>query len=305
MKVALTGASGYVGGFVARRLLAQGAEVRALARPGSYRARDLPVRWISGELGDADAARRLLAGADALVHCAYDHAPGRYRGGEGADRQRFWRTNLLGSIALLEAARQAGASRLVLLSSRAVYGRRTVPADWVDESVRPVPDTYYGALKLGLEAHLEALADVDGLCAASLRPTGVYGVAVPVARSKWFDLALALAQDQAPPPPRRATEVHGRDVAGAVWLLLTGPAAQVAGRAFNCSDLVVDTGAVGAQLARHLGRDLTQPPATNTLRHAMRATALRQLGWQPGGERLLAATVEELAALASRAARGK
>ena len=302
MKVALTGASGYVGGFVARKLLAQGAEVHALARPDSRRAPDLPVRWIAGELGSAKAAKGLLAGADALVHCAYDHVPGRYRGGEGNDRQRFWRTNLLGSLVLMDEARQAGVRRVVLLSSRAVYGRRTAPAAAVDESVRPLPDTYYGALKLALEAHLGALAEVDGLCAASLRPTGVYGIGAPVARSKWFDLAVALAEGKIPPPPRRATEVHGEDVASAVWLLLTRPAAQVAGRAFNCADLVVDTGLVAARLGELLGRAVSLPPATNTLRHAMRATALRQLGWQPGGEARLAATLEELAALASGAA---
>lgn len=305
MKVALTGASGYVGGFVARRLLAEGVEIRALARRGSYRAPDLPVQWRAGELGDAEAARRLLAGADGLVHCAYGHVPGRYRGGEGEHRQRFWRTNLLGSIALMEEARRAGVGRVVLLSSRAVYGRRTASAAAVDESVQPLPDTYYGALKLALEAHVGALADVDGVCAASLRPTGVYGVGAPAARSKWFDLAVALAEGKAPPLSRRCTEVHGRDVADAVWLLLTRPPAEVAGRAFNCTDLVVDTGEVAARLGSLLGRTVTPAPAMNALRHPMRATALRRLGWQPGGEALLAATLEELAALADAAAHGR
>lgn len=173
---------------------------------------------------------------------------------------------------------------------------------WVDETVRPVPDTYYGALKLALEAHVSALADVDGVCAASLRPTGVYGVAQPAARSKWFDLAVAIAKGEPLPAPRRATEVHGCDVASAVWLLLTKPADVIAGRAFNCSDLVVDTSAVAAKLAACLGRALPAlPPAANSLRHAMRTIALRQLGWRPGGERLLEATLAELATLAAKA----
>ena len=302
MRVALTGATGYVGGFVLLDLLRRGVEVAALARRPDQSA-PKAVGWICGDLSNAEALGKLLAGADALVHCAYSHVPGRYRGGEGEDRQGFWQANLLGSVALMEQARAAGVSRLVFLSSRAVYGRRTAAEEWVDEATRPVPDTYYGALKLALEAHVSALADVDGVCAASLRPTGVYGVAQPAARSKWFDLAVAIAKGEPLPAPRRATEVHGRDVASAVWLLLTKPAEMVAGRAFNCSDRVVDTGAVAAKLAARMGRDLPRsPPATNTLRHAMRAAALRQLGWRPGGERLLEATLGELAALAVDAA---
>ena len=316
MRVALTGATGYVGGFILRDLLRRGVKVAALTRqrPQSEAAE---VEWIRGDLSNSEALTELLAGADALVHCAYSHVAGRYRGGEGEDRHGFWRTNLLGSVALFEQARTAGVRRLVFLSSRAVYGRRTAspmrgagpsrsPAEgsaWVDETTRPVPDTYYGALKLALEAQVSALADVDGVCTASLRPTGVYGVSQPVARSKWFDLAVAIAKGEPLPAPRRATEVHGRDVAIAVWLLLTKPAEVIAGRAFNCSDLVVDTGAVAAKLAACMGRPLPAlPPAANSLRHAMRTSALRQLGWQPGGERLLDSTLAELAALAAKAA---
>ena len=345
MRVALTGATGYVGGFILGDLLRRGVQVAALTRqrPQSDSA---PVDWIRGDLSNSAALTELLAGADALVHCAYSHVPGRYRGGEGDDRHGFWRTNLLGSVALFEQARAAGVGRVVFLSSRAVYGHRTAspmrgaspsrspaegsflargtpsrspaegsflargtpsrsPAEgsaWVDETVRPVPDTYYGALKLALEAQVSALAAVDGVCAASLRPTGVYGVAQPVARSKWFDLAVAIAKGQRLPAPRRATEVHGSDVASAVWLLLTEPAEVIAGRAFNCSDLVVDTSAVAAKLAACMGRQLPAlPPAANSLRHAMRTSALRQLGWRPGGERLLEATLAELAALAAKA----
>lgn len=301
MRVALTGATGYVGGFILRDLLGRGVQVAGLTRqrPQSEAA---GVEWIRGDLLNSEALTELLAGADALVHCAYSHVPGRYRGGEGEDRHGFWRTNLLGSVALFEQARAAGVQRLVFLSSRAVYGRRTAGTS-VDETVLPVPDTYYGALKLALEAQVSALADVDGVCAASLRPTGVYGVAQPVARSKWFDLATATAKGRPLPAPRRATEVHGRDVASAVWLLLTKPAEVIAGRAFNCSDLAVDTGAVAAKLAACMGRPLPAlPPAANSLRHAMRTSALRQLGWQPGGECLLEATLVELATLAAKAA---
>lgn len=296
MRVALTGATGIVGRFVAARLLAEGVDVRALARPGSdTRALD-GCRWVVGDMADEDALATLMEDADALVHCAFSHVPGRYRGGEGSDRAAFWRSNLMAGISLLEQARLAGAQRAVLMSSRAVFGADTPAAYAVDDDTRPVPDTFYGALKLALEAHASAFSAVDGICCASLRPTGVYGLTHPVERSKWFDLALALGRNEPLPPARRATEVHGRDVAAAVWTLLNAPSEQVAGCAFNCSDLVVDSRDVMAALAERLAvaADLP-PPACNALRHPMRSPALRALGWRPGGRALLAETLDELA----------
>ena len=296
MRVALTGATGIVGRFVATRLLAEGVDVRALARPSSDTGALEGCRWIVGDMADEGALAMLMQDADALVHCAFSHVPGRYRGGEGSNHAAFWRSNLMAGIALLEQARLADAQRVVLMSSRAVFGADTPAAYSVDDETRPVPDTFYGALKLALEAHASAFSAVDGLCCASLRPTGVYGLTHPVERSKWFDLALALRRNEPLPPARRATEVHGRDVAAAVWTLLNAPREQVAGRAFNCSDLVVDSRDVMAALAERLkvATDLP-PPARNALQHPMRSPALRALGWRPGGRALLAETLDALA----------
>ena len=297
MRIAVTGATGIVGRFVVARLHAEGAAIRALVRPTSERT-GLPseARYVVGDLNDDAALGELVDAVDAVVHCAYAHAPGRYRGGEAEDRFAFWRTNLLAGVGLMERARMAGVRRLVVLSSRAVFGRNTPAADWVEDDTRPVPDTHYGALKLALEAHVSAFSSADHVCYASLRPTGVYGVTQPVENSKWFDLAQAVASGAALPPARLGTEVHGADVANAVWLLLTSPEEAVAGQAFNCADLMVDTREVMARLAQQLGRPARLPePARNRVRHPMRTTALQELGWKPGGEDRLARTIWELA----------
>ena len=124
MRVALTGASGIVGRFIAARLAREGCDVVALARPGSDRTGfDFPVAWIEGDLNAEAALHSLVQGADALVHSAYDHVPGLYRGGEGNDVEGYWRTNLLGSLRLLHAANGCDVGRVVVLSSRAVFGR--------------------------------------------------------------------------------------------------------------------------------------------------------------------------------------
>lgn len=299
-EIAVTGAAGIVGRFVVARLYAEGAAIRALVRASSDHG-GLPeeTRYVVGDMTDADSLTALVDGVDAVVHCAYAHAPGRYRGGEAEDRFAFWRTNLLAGVELMERARLAGVKRLVLLSSRAVFGRDTPAADWVDDDTRPVPDTHYGALKLALEAHASTFSCADGVCYASLRPTGVYGITQPVENSKWFDLARAIAHGATLPPARRGTEVHGADVANAVWTMLTAPAESVAGRAFNCSDLMIDTRDVMERLARELGVSAALPePAQNLVQHPMRATALQALGWQPGGEERLARTIFELADVA-------
>ena len=295
MKVAVTGITGIVGRFIAARLLQEGVDVHALVRPSSDRDGLAEVHWHEGDLTDVAATCRLVDEADAVVHCAFQHEPGRYRGGEGNDRIGFWRTNLLASLELMERGRWASVGRLVLISSRAVFGGDS-PEGPVTEETRPVPDTHYGALKLALEAHASAFAHADGLCCVSLRPTGVYGLTHPVQRSKWFDLAEAVASGAILPPARLGTEVHGEGVAAAVWLLLTAPADQVAGRSFNCSDLLVDTRDVMKRLGERFGRPVEVPPASNVVRHPMSSAALQALGWRPGGRELLMRTIDDLAA---------
>ena len=302
MLIAVTGATGIVGRFVVERLAAEGAQIRALVRPTSDR-RELPsdVEWVVGGMTDSSALSSLVVDADAVVHCAYEHVPGRYRGGEGDDLPGYWRANLHGGVELMQKAVEAGVTRLVLMSSRAVFGQQSPAGSWVDDDTRPVPDTHYGALKLALEGHASAFAAVNGVCFCSLRPTGIYGVTFPLERTKWLDLALKLVRGERLPESRLATEVHGQDVAAAVWILLTAPADAVGGRTFNCSDLTVDTHDVMAALAARLGVRRELPPAaTNSLRNRMRSADLRNLGWQAGGKALLDNTVGELVAAAKR-----
>ncbi len=305
MLVAVTGATGIVGRFVVDRLAAEGARVRALVRPTSDR-RELPrVEWVVGGMTDSSALSSLVENADAVVHCAYEHVVGRYRGGEGDDLSGFWRANLHGGAELMQKAVEAGVTRLVLMSSRAVFGQQSPSGSWVDDDTRPVPDTHYGAMKLALEAHASAFAAVDGVCFCSLRPTGVYGVTYPLERTKWLDLALKLVRGEPLPEARLATEIHGQDVAAAVWILLNSPADVVAGRAFNCSDLTVDTCDVMAALADRLRIRRGLPsPATNALRNPMRSAGLRNLAWQAGGNARLEDTIGELVAAATRVTGG-
>jgi nucleoside-diphosphate-sugar epimerase len=301
MQVAVTGGTGYAGRFIIDALLAGGHDVRVLVRNTSEKP-GLPAaaEVVSGGLDpDADHGR-FLDGADALVHAAYQHVAGRYRGGEGDDLAGFMRVNVGGSLALLAAARHAGVRRCVVFSSRAVYGRRP-PGTRLSEDMAIAPDTHYGAAKAALEAFSASFAKQNGWCVCALRPTGIYGLTWPAERSKWLGLVGSLLDGEAHVEARAGTEVHGADVARAVILLLQAPAQSVAGRAFNCSDLVVSTRDIAEYFARLTGRDVPLPPASDSdALSIMTCEGLTALGMTFSGESLLEKTIGGLIALARK-----
>jgi nucleoside-diphosphate-sugar epimerase len=291
VRVAVTGASGYVGRFIVAELLAHGVEVRAWARASTDRS-GFPgtLDWVEGGLRQPNSIGPLLRGVDAVVHAAFEHRPGRYRGGEGEDLEGFLAANLSGSLTLMRRAREAGVGRFVFISSRAVYGRR-LPGRALDEDHPAFPDTAYGAMKAAIEAFVASWGEDWRVCA--LRPTGVYGLAHPVRRSKWFGLVEAVLAERVYPNARGGTEVHGADVARAVWLLLGAPG--VAGQVYNCSDLYVadrDVAAIVQGLTGAVGplHDSPLKPPGNV----METGRLRALGMRFGGRPLLERTVAEL-----------
>jgi nucleoside-diphosphate-sugar epimerase len=263
MKFALTGAGGYVGSFFLYGLRDQGHEVVPFGRAGE------PY-----ELGD----RPDLTGFDALIHCAFSHVDGKFRGGEGDDPEGFVRLNRDGSLALFEAAKTAGVRRVIFLSSRAVYGPRP-KGTLLTEDMACTPDTLYGQMKLDCEDGLKALAD-NGFKTTSLRATGVYGASVVCGPHKWREM-FADFREGKPINPRNGTEVHGRDVCSAAEILL---AAEAPPQTVNVSDMLMDRHDVLGIYAGLKGYDHPLPERSSATPNQMDCTRLRQMGWQPRGE---------------------
>jgi nucleoside-diphosphate-sugar epimerase len=165
VKILVTGASGRIGGAICRHL-APAHEVTGLDRlpsPGTGVVVDLAVL-----AARPDALRRLLAGVDAVIHCAALHAP---QVGLVPDAL-FEAVNVHATEALAQACVDVGVGRFVFTSTTALYGAASTPpgrAGWVDELTRPQPRTVYHRTKLAAEGRLQALAERSTLGVTVLR----------------------------------------------------------------------------------------------------------------------------------------
>jgi nucleoside-diphosphate-sugar epimerase len=260
MRVALTGASGIAGHFLRRGLA--GHAVTTLGRravPGLGH-RD----WsLTGPAAD-------LAGFDAVIHAAFQHEPGRYRGGEGDDPAGFRAANLDGTRRLFDAAAAAGVGTVIFLSSRAVFDG-CPPGTPLTEDGAPDPVSLYGAVKAGAEAHLGALP----LRGISLRATGLYG---PGPGNKWAALFDEYRAGR-PITPRRGTELHGDDLAAACALLLDS---DLRGPVHAC-DILVDRHDLLSAVQRLTGIPHSPPARSEGAVNALDCARLAALGWRPRG----------------------
>lgn len=189
MKLAVTGATGFVGGRLVEAALAAGHELSALTRrPQEERA---GVTWVAGALDDRQALQRLVEGADAVIHVA---------GVISGTKADYEAGNVAGTLNLLAAATSAGPRRFVHVSSLAV---------------REPGLSLYGASK----SKAEEVVRSSGLDWAIVRPPAVYG---PGDRET-LELFKAAKLGLVPlPPAGRISLIHADDLS-ALLLALAAP----------------------------------------------------------------------------------
>ncbi|RUL89324.1 NAD-dependent epimerase/dehydratase family protein [Tautonia sociabilis] len=283
MRIAVTGATGFLGRYVVRLLAERGHTLRCWYRMssdrGGFEPFDRAIEWVPGSLRDRGSEAALIAGCDAVVHAALDRPGPGFIGAEG-DLISFAEANLMGSLRLFQAAHRAGVSRFVFVSTCAVYD--TILDDRPLDETHPLwPGSHYGAHKAALEAFVHSFGRA-GLPICALRPTGIYGLARSVEGSKWFGLVRDVVAGREVITRRGGKEVHVLDVARAVSLLLDAPFESVVGQSFNCYDLYVSEYDV-ARLAISFGapgRLLGEPTRP---KHQIDTTLLRSLGMTFGG----------------------
>src|SRR5579884_1036412 len=128
MRILLTGASGFIGAHVGAELAAAGAFVLAFCRSQPPRKAHVSD-WAAGDVRDADALRRAVAGCDAVVHAAASYSYDR------SETDAMYEVNVTGTRNVIEAVKAAGIRRLLLTSSSATCG--PVPGRAADEHDKP------------------------------------------------------------------------------------------------------------------------------------------------------------------------
>ena len=292
-KAVISGGTGYVGRFIVEECLNEGMDVVVLGRTppvrGYFSGR---TEFFQSELGMNINYQDVFDGADYFIHAAFDHVPGRYRGGEGNDPKSFAFKNLGGSAALLKQAKSAGVKRAVFLSSRAVYGNQEPGVD-LYETDPARPDTLYGKVKFEVENILTKMSSPDFM-GTSLRITGVYGPAGPGKSHKWEPLFKAFLSGQ-PVPPRIATEVHGEDVARAVTQVLKAGPDHVLGRILNVSDMAIDRRDILGPIKAKTQSPHELPEAGDrSLLNPMNCDRLKRLEWRAGGFAKLSLSLDKM-----------
>jgi UDP-glucose 4-epimerase len=170
----VTGGAGFIGSHLVEALLAGGCRVTVLDDLSSGKERNLPasdgnLRFVRGDIRDRRAVADAVAGCEAVFHlAAVVSVPKTTQDPVGSAE-----VNEAGSLNVLDAARRAGARRLVFASSSAVYGDD--PRLPKREDMPPKPLTPYAVQKLAVEYHARVYSSLYGLPSVSLRFFNVFG----------------------------------------------------------------------------------------------------------------------------------
>lgn len=178
-RVVVTGAAGFIGSHLAEELTRRGARVRAFVRYNSQGSHglleDLPAELyerlevIAGDLKDPESVRALVKDADVVFHLgALIAIPYSY-----VNPTDFVHTNVVGTVHVLNACRDAGVGRLVVTSTSEVYGTaRYAP---IDTEHPLTPQSPYSASKIAADMMALSYHHAFRLPVAVLRPFNTYG----------------------------------------------------------------------------------------------------------------------------------
>jgi nucleoside-diphosphate-sugar epimerase len=254
----LTGASGFIGGHLATRLVREGRRVRCLVRASSDASRleQLGVELALGDLTDADSLVRAARGASHVLHCGALVS-------DWATTREIARVNVGGTRKLLQAAAGASVRRFVHFSSTDVYSHPGGAA--IEESHTATRfGNWYAHSKRQAEAQVRGVEATGALNAVILRPATVYG---PGSEDVIGEIARAIQG-------RHMLLVDGgRPLAGLCYVENLIDAAVIAldhdaapGHAFNVSDGLDVT---WRQLADDLAAGLGCPPVRWSVPHPL------------------------------------
>ncbi len=169
----VTGASGFVGSALVRKLITAAHQVRVLLRPASNRRNieGVPVEVALGDLADNSSLERALEGCAALFHVAADYRLW------ARHPQQFYQSNVEGTVNIMQAALKAGVKRIVYTSSVATLGLHADGSP-ADENTPVTLDDmigHYKRSKFLAEAEVKRMIAGQGLPAVIVNPSTPVG----------------------------------------------------------------------------------------------------------------------------------
>jgi dihydroflavonol-4-reductase len=244
VKAFVTGGTGFIGRHLVRKLRERGDDVVALVRTTAKAGplRELGVEIVEGDLSDEAAIKRGVHGCDAVFHVGATYKVGIPK----SDREAMYDANVRGTERVIDAATEAGASRIVYVSTGNVYGNTR--GQVVDEGYRrPQPPdflSYYDQTKY--EAHDVALDRIaKGAPVIIVQPGGVYGPDDPSELGNMMDQARTGKLKLRLFPEAGFNFIHVEDVADGILLAYDkgriGQAYNLAGEKATMGDLVDKT----------------------------------------------------------------
>jgi nucleoside-diphosphate-sugar epimerase len=272
MKILVTGATGKVGSRFVSRLLAKHYDVRILVRDAA-KASALAVRGaevVIGDLNDPDTLPAAVKDIDAVIHIA-----AFFR--SFTDNEGIIKTNLAGTLALANAAIEAGVKRFIFTSTSNVYSSGNRRPSKEDDAVNINDPRAYSSSKIAAENELISLHKSQGFDVRVLRLAFVYGDKDPHIQ-EIMPLLKRLKRHSG----SRMQMVHHLDVAQALFLMLQTEGLN--GEIFNVAD---DAPISLYELAESIGLaaetfDTDEEPLVNPFEGIMDVSKLRNMtGFRP------------------------
>lgn len=252
MKIAITGLAGFLGHYLAKKLFKRNVTIQSLIRTTSnillFKDYEKKITFIKGDMTDKETLKKFVLGADVVIHMAYERNGASFREAANKDTKRFVETNLLGSIELLDASKQAGVKQFIFISSCAVYGY-IFPHIPLDELHPLMPDSNYGAYKASVEAFCHSCFLSKVFDITIFRPVGIYGINPHLAHSAWYNIVKDIKHGANVEVSGGGKVVHVEDVALAIDLAIGNK--EASGKICNLSDFYVDNLSV-ARIAKDI-----------------------------------------------------
>ena len=310
MKVFVTGATGFIGGTVARQLRDRGDDVVCLVRsPGKAgKLKEIGCELVSGDLGDAAAIGAAMEGCDGVIHAAAMYEVGIPESQHPAMHE----ANVVGTENVLRAALEAKVPKIVYVSTCGAFGN--THHEIVDEAYEHPGESftsYYEQTKV--EAHRVAKRMMaDGLPCTIVQPGGVYGPGDTSQLADLLDQFLSGKMPLIPFPELGICLAHVEDTAAGIVLALdkgapgetyviAGPpttmreaigiVAEVSGKKAPKRALPTVLMKAMTPIGPLVGKMMGQPPnlrelissADNVTFWATNEKAVRELGFDPRG----------------------